>query len=254
MIPHAVFLDIDGTLLRERGVVSQKDIDAISRARKAGHFVFINTGRSFANSISSITDKIDFDGIICGVGAYISIHGKLIKHETLPSSLCTEIIDLFLRKKRLCWLEGERKILFLSDDKARETDTWRRINSVEEYKSKYINEPITKFSAGGTLTEEEISFITSHMNFIQHNDYGEAYIRGCTKATAIKTVAEYVGIDIKNTIAVGDSQNDTDMINFAGIGVAMGNAEDTLKQSADYITLSVNESGVACALEHLLGI
>ena len=64
------------------------------------------------------------------------------------------------------------------------------------------------------------------------------------------TIAKETGLDPKFTMAFGDGGNDTSMIRTAGIGVAMGNALDTLKQAADYTTTSVDDNGVLNALRH----
>lgn len=63
-------------------------------------------------------------------------------------------------------------------------------------------------------------------------------------------MAAYLGLDPQYTIAFGDGGNDSSLIKTAGIGVAMGNALDTLKQEANYVTTSVDEDGVLNALQH----
>ena len=63
-------------------------------------------------------------------------------------------------------------------------------------------------------------------------------------------MAEHLGLDSQNTIAFGDGGNDTSMIRAAGIGVAMGNALESLKQEADYITTTVDEDGILNAFRH----
>ena len=64
-------------------------------------------------------------------------------------------------------------------------------------------------------------------------------------------MAEHLNFDAHNTIAFGDGGNDTSMIKAAGIGVAMGNALESLKQEADHTTTSVDDDGVLNALRHL---
>jgi P-type E1-E2 ATPase len=63
-------------------------------------------------------------------------------------------------------------------------------------------------------------------------------------------MTEYLGLDSRHTIAFGDGGNDSSMIRTAGIGIAMGNALDSLKQEADYVTTSVDEDGILKALQH----
>ena len=70
------------------------------------------------------------------------------------------------------------------------------------------------------------------------------------KANGISAIAEHMGIDISETMAFGDGGNDLTMLRAAGIGVAMGNALDTVKAHADYVTSSVDEDGITNALKH----
>ena len=70
------------------------------------------------------------------------------------------------------------------------------------------------------------------------------------KANGIRAIAEYMGINISETMAFGDGGNDLSMLRAAGVGVAMGNALDEVKAHADYVTSSVDEDGIANALKH----
>lgn len=72
--------------------------------------------------------------------------------------------------------------------------------------------------------------------------------KAVARETALKEMAEILDIPIENTVAIGDSMNDYDMIKAAGIGVAMGNAVDKIKEISDFVTKNVDESGVSAAL------
>ena len=74
--------------------------------------------------------------------------------------------------------------------------------------------------------------------------------KGADKGEGIKAMAEHLGMDLRYTMAFGDGGNDTAMIRRAGIGVAMGNALDSLKREADYVTSSVDNDGILNALRH----
>jgi hypothetical protein len=83
-----------------------------------------------------------------------------------------------------------------------------------------------------------------------HPAFTDITAKGADKGEGIKAMAEYMGLDPQNTIAFGDGGNDTSMIRAAGIGVAMGNALESLKQEADYTTTSVDDDGLLNALRH----
>ena len=75
---------------------------------------------------------------------------------------------------------------------------------------------------------------------------------GASKGGALKRLAEQLHIDIEETMAFGDGENDISMLMAAGCGIAMGNAENSVKAAADYVTTSNNEAGVAAAIHHLI--
>lgn len=75
---------------------------------------------------------------------------------------------------------------------------------------------------------------------------------GATKGNGILTLAEYLGLDLQQTMGFGDGENDLTMMQMAGTGVAMGNAVDCLKEAADYVTVTNDEDGVAAAIETLI--
>jgi Cof subfamily protein (haloacid dehalogenase superfamily) len=72
------------------------------------------------------------------------------------------------------------------------------------------------------------------------------------KGDGLKSVCRYYDIDLESTMAIGDNENDLEMIQYSKIGVAMGNAEEYIKQAADYTTLSNIENGVAAAIEKFI--
>ena len=79
--------------------------------------------------------------------------------------------------------------------------------------------------------------------------YSDVIKRGVTKATGMQRVLDYVGISRENCIGIGDSVNDLPMIEFAGLGVAMGNAPEGVKTRADVVTESIDDDGVAVMIE-----
>ncbi len=83
-----------------------------------------------------------------------------------------------------------------------------------------------------------------------HPAFTDITAKGADKGEGIKAMAEYCGFDAQNTIAFGDGGNDASMIKAAGIGIAMGNALESLKQEADYTTTSVDDDGILNALRH----
>ena len=83
-----------------------------------------------------------------------------------------------------------------------------------------------------------------------HPAFTDITAKGADKGEGIRALAAHMGLDLRYTMAFGDGGNDSSMIKAAGIGVAMGNALESLKQEADYTTTSVDEDGVMNALRH----
>ena len=82
--------------------------------------------------------------------------------------------------------------------------------------------------------------------------FGNTVARFVSKGGALKEMADYMGIDMSETLVIGDSYNDMGSFKAAGTAVAMGHAPDTLKELADWIAPDVMNDGVAAAIEHFL--
>ena len=90
-----------------------------------------------------------------------------------------------------------------------------------------------------------------HCRMTRWNPYGVDIIAaGNSKARGMERVLRHYGIDREEIIAFGDGENDMEMLEYAGIGVAMGNADPEVKEIADYVTKGVGEGGIAHALAH----
>jgi Cof subfamily protein (haloacid dehalogenase superfamily) len=83
-----------------------------------------------------------------------------------------------------------------------------------------------------------------------HPVFTDITAKGADKGEGILALAAHLGLDPRHTMAFGDGGNDASMIKAAGIGVAMGNALESLKQEADYVTSSVDDDGILHALRH----
>ena len=79
---------------------------------------------------------------------------------------------------------------------------------------------------------------------------GEISIKGITKATGLKQITNYLNIPIEDTIAIGDSLNDLDILQEAGLSICMGNGADECKKTADFVTKDISDDGLAYALKH----
>lgn len=251
----AIFFDIDGTLVSfKTHVVPPSTIEALDILRKKGIKVFIATGRHLS-SINNLGD-LQFDGYVTLNGGICiaGTDGIIYKH-SIPS----EDIQALIRYQ-------ETVEVFPCSYVQEERLTMNYVNEDVEKVFRMLNfpeppcEPITDI-AGKTIyqliafftpdQEERIMKVLSHCESTRWNPlFTDIVPVGSSKRIGIDKMLEHFGIRLDECMAFGDGGNDISMLSHAGIGVAMGNAEDVVKQSASYVTDSVDENGIFKALKH----
>ena len=118
------------------------------------------------------------------------------------------------------------------------------------------NAPILKMIGVGTVESttalmKRLAPVFPRCDFYKSQHYiMEAVAKGVNKASGLDVLCAHCGIDVSETIAFGDSYNDIRMIQTAGMGVAMDNAEEALKEAADYVTADCDHDGIVAALRH----
>lgn len=251
---YAVFLDIDGTLLADSFIIPQRNIDVLNAAREKGHMVFINTGRSWGNIPPVLMEQIEkFDGIIAGSGVMITMNGKTVFSACMSKDLCCRITEYFLSHTEYwCMFEGYKNIYMIENPVRARADYQTAVTSVADMEKICENDEIQVIAMGIKAPEEFIEKFKDEITVFQFERYADCVIKGLNKAKGIEKVLELTGIRKENTIAIGDSNNDMDMIKFAGIGVAMANSQQSILDIADYVTDSNVNCGVAKAIEKFL--
>lgn len=249
----AIFIDIDGTLMGHSQEALEKNLETINRVRTLGHMVFINTGRSTSYVPKVIALKDNFDGFIAGSGAHVKLGDIELTHHIVSYSIVRKVCDFFMKHNIPGILEGTHHMYYFSDIAYKKPD-WIRLdeNSVNEHIKE--DTPIQKFSIDGTAPKELSHFLGTDCIVLQHNGYAEVTVTGLSKAVGIETVISHLGIPREQTIAIGDSMNDIEMIQYAGFGIAMGNAVDEIKDAADLVTDHVDNDGLSKALKKVFSI
>lgn len=98
------------------------------------------------------------------------------------------------------------------------------------------------------IPESLVGFMYKNNHLDLYN--GEISIKGITKATGLKQITNYLNIPIEDTIAIGESLNDLDILQEAGLSICMGNGADECKKKADFVTKDISDDGLAYALKH----
>lgn len=250
----AVFLDIDGTLLADSFIIPEQNLKAIAAARAKGHMVFINTGRSWGNIPSVLMEQFkEFDGIISGIGSMITVNGETVFKSCMPSSLVKRVMEyVFNHREYWAIFEGLNGVYIVPNEIRKHQDYQILLESSEDYLKICDNDEIHVIAMGKIIPDDFKELFKDDLTVFQFETYADLVVKGLNKAVGIERVLELTGIKRENTIAIGDSNNDYDMLKFAGIGVAMANSQQRILDMADYITDSNLECGVAKAIEKFL--
>lgn len=277
-----IFLDLDGTIYSLMGVIPESTKEAIHRAQSIGHMVFLNTGRN-RGEIPEDVLKLNFDGLITSGGASVEIKGKRIYNETIPGTVLKKVYDYLISKDIIFTVEDNLNIYGNEEQIRYQKEIYMRNGekTLEQYK-RQAGEGLYDFSCGidifiqGLTTVENIYKVKNINKVMFHKSKitieemkaeiggfisiigkdgagnysdGEMYHKDINKATGMEVILNYYGLRRSSTIAFGDNLNDLEMISYAGIGVAMGNAVDLLKSTADLITRENDKDGLYYGFE-----
>ncbi len=265
----AIFLDIDGTLVNRNGEVPPSAREALCRAGKKGHELVLCSGRSRFQIPESLLE-LGFSGIVAATGAYVTAGDELIFHAC---------IDEEHRRSSYTYLEGNGFIFFYQAAhavlinprcyegmleiyrelgmSARNTEQLAsRMRIVEEPWRDPGNEKIVyhkgPFPLQQVQRELKPYFDTAPLSFADRGGLaGEIGISGISKATGMAQYLSHAGLTREDTVGIGDGPNDLDMIEYAGVGVAMGNALPDVKERADLVTDHIDADGLYRAFETL---
>jgi len=246
MKKRAFFLDIDATIYNGREV-SEEDREAIRLAREAGHKVFINTARLYGRFPKAL-NELEFDGYVTALGTHIVYEGQMIHQVLMPRELVTEVLEYALERNIKLAIEEAARVIYVNQIPQSAKHT---LEKGESFWEKYPDAVVYKFYIRQLLSEEDKSYLRERGELLESGSTSEFTPRGCTKASGIQFVENYLGIPHESTVAVGDSMIDADMIRYAAVGVAMGNSEEALKEIADMVTKPIAEAGVAHAIRVL---
>lgn len=255
----AVFFDIDGTLLVLGKPVVQSAIDAIRKIRENGHLAFICTGRSRVMVPQTPILDMGFDGIVGGCGTYGEFQGKETFRYSLSREQLEEMISLFRKYNIMYILEGTEYIYYDEETVDDFQDDWylQYVNDTIPHRFISVQKAGTIDACKASIHARnsdpgELYRILGRNYEVMEHVFGVAEFvpKGFSKAKGISLMCEQLGIDRADTIAVGDSINDVDMLKYAGIGICMGNGSDPAKECADYITTDIFEDGIYHAMEH----
>ena len=261
-----IISDFDGTLVDSQNGISDTVRQAIDEYVTCGGIFAVCTGRMLISILPRVRE-LGLKGLVAAYqGSVIADieSGKLLRNNSLSVDDGIEICEFIERYNYTCNTYSD-EVLYTTIP---EGDKWLNIyETVTGVKAVSIDGAMSKFINENNLSCNKITFLVDpkererlykllQAEFSKKFDVTcsaaslvEISPKGDDKGAALKFIADYFGIDLSSTVAVGDNLNDLSMIKIASVGVAVGNAVDDLKKEANYITVSNNEDAVAKIIE-----
>ncbi len=266
-----VALDLDGTILDSRGKIAPGVKEAITAARQQGVVVTIATGRRLL-STQPIAEELGLNlPLVVHNGAVVldPWSGALLEHLPLKTAQAELAVELG-REHHLAaivadnFLESE---YFFYDDPSKDAEIHKlasqSITRVESLLPLAIKEPLKVMFVDSQekirrLLEPLKKALAAEAKTIVYGEettptWGiEIFHKACSKAHGVEVLARHYGFGPEEILAVGDDFNDLEMVEYAGIGVAMGNGVAALRAAADFVSGTNDEGGVASALQRFV--
>lgn len=270
-----VCIDMDGTLLNSRKVVSEKNREAIKKAKEKGVKVVVSTGRLFSNA-AFYSQLLGVEApVIAANGAVVRVKetDEIIYECVLEKSECYKILELINKYRVIAHFHTVDTIFcnsivsYLVEKKlmgnnyhpnykiksiiVKGKNQWDEV--FEKYEGQIVKCILFSFDSKKIKKfKEEVRIIGGLACFGSGRRSLEINAKNVSKGNAVEVLSKYLGINREDIICIGDNENDISMIEYAGLGVAMGNGIESLKSKADYITLTNDEDGVANVIDKFI--
>lgn len=275
-----IFLDLDGTLLNDCKEISQENINLIKRAyNEKGIICVFATGRplEYVDEICNSYDRFFANYIIANNGAIIrdNKNGEVIYKASITNAQLLDLKNIFLEENADYMIVYTDKQQILREARTAEAlkDSSIIVNK-KDSELKHIEDTIKNnpnLSSLLCMIGGETSVLGNIISRLQEikgletpgignyshktktyafeSKFIDVMKKGCSKKNAIYYLADKLKIKKEEIIVMGDGSNDLSMFECAGLKIAMENANEKLKEKADFITASNNDSGVAKAIQ-----
>ena len=272
--PRIAFVDVDGTLIDSGEVIAPSSIEAVRLARQNGHLVYLSTGRASVEIYPAIRE-IGFDGAVSAGGGFAEVGDDVVISRTMPEDAVARMVGFYEDAGYDFYLQSYDKLYpspgvrarfatYLEDDRERQGDPRPDLGSVtgaDEHpvlkafadvrpftftgiaKSVFLAGDLRAFDRVTDALGGDFHVITGTIPHMGRGS-GEVTLGGVNKCSTILQLLDLLGLDAASAIGIGDSNNDIEMLQVCGVGIAMGNATAEVKSHADEVTTSVLEDGV----------
>ncbi|HCR44055.1 MAG TPA: hypothetical protein DIV41_05680 [Ruminococcaceae bacterium] len=271
---ESVFIDIDGTLMDSHGKITDTSVRLIKELMQSNVKIVINSGRIFPE-IKAVLKKAGLVLPVIGCNGGFITDDKCEKFKVLnlmPKDSLTECIEICRNQNAIKCCSTPNH--FYADEALKPFMERTKKTHAELAAENLMDEPVyvkdsdwpelvaqkkyVKFNAyAGTRRlqsqlEKKLSNVPGVFLALRGRHFLEYSASGINKGTSMITYLHMHGLHRENAAAIGDDVNDIQMVQTAGIGVAMGNADEALKKQADVITGAIDKNGLSQALSMLM--
>jgi Cof subfamily protein (haloacid dehalogenase superfamily) len=260
--------DLDGTLMGHDTTIHPPVRRAIASAQARGVYVTLATGRGFPETLPFARTLDVSLPLICYQGGLIKhpLTGELLYQATLGRSLALQMVELAQTRnwhvviyldETICLEELRYPHSFYHDmlgvNLKRVDDLGSAINESAHDPAKLI--VVADKDRSDRIQEELSACFAGQMVIVRSHDlFVEGNPLGVNKGDALRRLAGYLAVPQAQVMAIGDQGNDVPMLEWAGLGVAMGNGSDAARAAADWVAPPLADDGAAVAIERFLGI
>ncbi len=260
-----VAIDLDGTLLDDHKKISKENIAAIQRLQDLGVVVVLASGRAF-QGIKKYQPQLGVRGLAISYnGAMVADiqTGEIFSQDLMEKADARQIVTRGLAwETTMCLWSQHQLYTNVYNERVEEYVSFSNVpaivlNSPSEFE-RVIDQGLSKifwYDDPDRIQDFEDSLLKDIANYSQTTicksgtHFLEFFHQDTSKGLALAQIGKLLNIPAEAMIAFGDAANDLSMLTFAGLGVAMGNASPEVREAADFVTLTNEESGVAYALE-----
>lgn len=246
--------DLDQTLLRDDGTISDYTKETLKQCQKKGILVGVATARIWAN-VMHIQKSLNADLLICSNGSFAMYRDEVIFQETIEAEkaekLTVKLNELSSMKEIM--VEGEKEV-FINTRRFQPPHPLAKAIYTDFEGGLRMEARQIFASIENNLEAEQIKKEFPWYRCLHYRD-GSRYAfmkHGVSKENAIRTAAEKIKISMQEIVAFGDDTGDIEMLKMCGLGVAVKNALPLVKEHADAVTDKNERDGVAVFLEHNL--
>lgn len=260
-------LDIDGTLTNSKKEITPATLEKLIEVQEKGHIVAVASGRPLPG-IRRIAQELDlfrFGGYVLAFngGRIVNYRtGDIVYQAALDNEVVKQIYDYCTAAScGMVTYEGDRVITgtpvdgYMTFEASINNMELMRLDNFREY----IDFPLNKClltaepERAERIEAELIERFGDRVNIFRSEPYFvEITPPNVHKAASLEKLLEFLGMKVGDLVACGDGYNDLTMIEYAGVGVAMANAQDIVKEHADYVTLSNDEDGLVPVIDRFI--